>query len=164
MLDLWKPTGTREFQLLHCTLQGAPGWARGHQINQATTGKWFSGSAQVLQAQASSTGWVKKTLCVFIMVEHAAVLEAAPLSRMQSSTLQKTSEKIPYWSICHCCYEALKLCTSAFSLPEQKQRGLRRVYIILDHFACRCITWNFLPSLIHWHPLVWISLCKGLTH
>lgn len=64
------------------------------------------------------------------------------------NTSVNSEVKIHYWSICHWCYVELKLWTSAFSLTDQKQRGLKKVSFILGHFACRYITWNFLPSLI----------------
>lgn len=87
-------------------------------------------------------------------LHHATTCSSAgssSISSMQSSILEKAGKNSPlvYLPLFLCSNETTDL---SFSLPEQKQRGLKRACVILGQFACTCITCIFLPSLIHRHP------------
>lgn len=118
--------------------------------NQAATGKWFCSSAQALQALGksrkhdASSSWQNMHWC-WMQLHYPTHNPPHVRKPGQNSLL-----------VCHCCHVALKLCTSALLLPQQ--RGLKRVHLILDHFACRCITWNILPDLIQTPTSLNISL------
>lgn len=64
-----------------------------------------------------------------------------------------------YLPLLLCSTETMYFC---LFITRAKAKGAW-VYFILDHFACRCITWNFLPNLTDRRPLVWVSLCKGFN-
>lgn len=91
------------------------------------------------------------------MVEHgrtmAVVLDAAPLSPMQYPALQKALAKILCSSFCHCCYVALKLCTSTFFITRSSKGALLEstpMQVMLHTDVSRRTFFLSLFTGIHW--------------
>lgn len=146
MLELWRPMGTR--QRIPTSTLYTPGYPR---LSQRTPDKLRNNQEVILQQ------WALPGQALCESRKHY-------ISSSWQNTQQCQSSSVTLYAIFNPSENCTETIYSCLFITRAKPKVSQESLLYSRPFCVQFVTWNFLPSLIHRYPLVWISLCKGLTH